>query len=108
LLLHMLDAVLRPPPDRRLVTLELRNPFNDKETIDDKLSILDIKARDQRGVQYNIEMQMIAPRVLTPRLLYYWAVLHADQLHESQHYRQLRPTISICFLGDVLFPEVPD
>jgi hypothetical protein len=26
--------------------IELLNPFNPKETLDDKLSILDIKARD--------------------------------------------------------------
>ena len=58
LLLSLLDAVLKPPPDRRLVTLEIIDPFNSKETPDDKLSIVDVKARDQSGRLYNIEMQM--------------------------------------------------
>jgi predicted transposase/invertase (TIGR01784 family) len=55
-----------------MLTYNLLNPFNEKDTADDKLSILDIKARDQRGRQYNVEMQMLAPRVYPQRVLYYW------------------------------------
>jgi hypothetical protein len=47
LLIHLLNAVLKPPPGQQIVAVEILNPFNDKETLDDKLSILDIKARDQ-------------------------------------------------------------
>src|SRR5579862_4476721 len=106
-LLNLLDAVLQPPPDQRLVSLELRNPFNDKDAVDDKLSILDIKARDQAGRQYNVEMQMAGPRSYPQRVLYYWAVLHSDQLQESMEFTELQPTISISFVNSVLFPQVP-
>jgi predicted transposase/invertase (TIGR01784 family) len=34
--------------------------------------------------------------------------LHQQQLHEGEDYPALRPTISISFLGHVLFPQVPD
>src|SRR5713226_4685444 len=108
LLSSMLDAVLQPPPEHRLVELDLLNPFNDKEKLDDKLSILDIKARDQSGRQFNIEMQMLANRGYEKRILYYGCKLHQQQLHEGEDYAKLRPTISISFLNHVLFPQVTD
>src|ERR1022692_3065183 len=79
-LMSLLDAVLSPPPDRRIVALEIINPFNDKETPDDKLSIVDIKARDQLGRLYNVEMQMQSSATFPDRALYYWAVLYGQQL----------------------------
>jgi predicted transposase/invertase (TIGR01784 family) len=54
LLVDLLHAVLEPSPQQQIKTLEILNPFNDKEALDDKLSILDIKARDQSGRQFNV------------------------------------------------------
>jgi predicted transposase/invertase (TIGR01784 family) len=107
ILIHALDSVLSPAPSHEIEDVELLNPFNPKEALDDKLSILDIKARDQAGRQFNLEMQMLAFRYYEKRILYYWAKLHQPQLHEGQDYLQLKPTISISFLDHVLFPDVP-
>jgi predicted transposase/invertase (TIGR01784 family) len=106
LAIHLLNAVLQPPSRQRVVDLELLNPFNDKDRLDDKLSILDIKARDQSGRQFNVEMQLLASRHFRQRVPYYWARLHQSQLQEGQDYRVLRPTLSICFVNTPLFPEV--
>jgi predicted transposase/invertase (TIGR01784 family) len=108
LLIDVIDSVLRPAAGYRIRDLDLLNPFNPKEAFDDKLSILDIKARDQSGRQFNVEMQMLAFRYYEKRILYYWSRLHQQQLHEGQDYLELKPTISISFLDHVLFPEVPD
>jgi predicted transposase/invertase (TIGR01784 family) len=108
LLRSLLEAVLQPPPDQRIGELEIRNPFNDKDYLDDKLSVLDIKVRDQRGQQYNVEMQMAGSRLYPQRVLYYWAMLHGQQLREGDDYKKLQATISISFLDGVLFPETPD
>jgi predicted transposase/invertase (TIGR01784 family) len=107
-LISLLDSVLIPAPAHRIQDLELLNPFNPKEAFDDKLSILDIKARDQSGRQFNIEMQMLAFRYYEKRILYYASRLHQQQLHEGDDYLKLQPTISISFLDHVLFPQVPD
>lgn len=107
LAIHLLNAVLTPPPRERVVDLELLNPFNDKDRLDDKLSILDIKARDQSGRQFNVEMQLLATPYFRQRVPYYWARLHQSQLQEGQNYQMLRPTISICFVNTPLFPKVP-
>jgi predicted transposase/invertase (TIGR01784 family) len=108
LLFALLEAVLEPPPGRRLAQLDLLNPFNEKEALDDKLSVLDIKARDQGGWQYNVEMQLLTPGPFKGRVLYYWARFHQGQLTEGQGYTLLRPTISVCFVSTPLFPELPD
>jgi predicted transposase/invertase (TIGR01784 family) len=97
---------LNRPPGHEIRDLELLNPFSPKAALDDKLSILDIKARDQQGRQFNVEMQMLAFRYYEKRILYYWARLHQQQLHEGQDYLEIRPTISISFLDHVLFPQV--
>jgi predicted transposase/invertase (TIGR01784 family) len=107
-LMDLLDAVLKPLPAQRIAALEISNPFSDKDALDDKLSILDIKARDQSGRQYNIEMQMLAPQVYPRRVLYYWSVLYSQQLKEGDDYALLKPTISISFVNSVLFPQVAD
>src|SRR5437899_12686107 len=108
--IHLVNAVLQARSHERLlrvVELELLNPFNDKDYLDDKLSILDIKARDQSGRQFNIEMQLLANPYFRQRVPYYWARLHQSQLQEGQDYSALRPTLSICFVNTPLFPQVP-
>ena len=52
-------------------------------------------------------MQLLPYADFPQRVLYYWARLHQQQLHESEEYEQLRPTISVCFVNRVLFPRVP-
>jgi predicted transposase/invertase (TIGR01784 family) len=108
LLVDLLNAVLNPAPDHRIASVEILTPFNEKDTETDKETILDIKARDQLGRQYNVEMEMSAGRTFPQRALYYWAQLHAAQLKMGEPYAELRPTISICFVNRTLFPQVPD
>jgi predicted transposase/invertase (TIGR01784 family) len=82
-LLDLMDAVIQFAPGNKMVDLIIRNPFNEKDAVDDKLSILDIKARDQLGRQYNVEMQMLGLPVYPHRALYYWAVLYSEQLKKG-------------------------
>src|SRR5438132_13485031 len=107
ILIDVLDNVLNPAPGHHIQDIELLNPFNPKEAFDDKLSILDIKARDQGGRQFNVEMQMLALRYFEKRILYYCAKLHQQQLHQGEDYLELKPTISISFLDHVLVSHVP-
>jgi len=104
----LINAVLEPPPQQRLVDVELLNPYSEKMTLDDKLSILDIKARDDQGRLYNLEMQMLATASLVQRVLYYWSKVYSQQLAEGDDYTRLRPTISICFVNGVLFGDWPE
>ncbi len=108
LLIHLIDSVLDPPQGEEIREIQILNPFNEKEAPDDKWSILDIKARDAQGRQFNVEMQMLAGHPYKHRSLYYWSRLHQEQLREGEDYNLLRPTISISFVNTVLFPAVPE
>jgi predicted transposase/invertase (TIGR01784 family) len=103
LTVSLVNAVLHPALQGRVVELQLLNPYSEKIALDDKLSILDIKARDDQGRLFNVEMQMVATASLPQRFLYYWAKLYSQQLSEGDDYTKLCPTISICFVNGDLF-----
>ena len=104
----LINAVRSPPPEHRVVEVMFLNPYSEKMTLDDKLSILDVKARDQSEWIYDLEMQMLVLAALSPRALYYWAKSYAEQLSAGEDYTRLRRTISICFVNGVVFREWPD
>jgi len=104
----LINAVREPPPEHRVIEVQFLNPYSDKITLDDKLSILDVKARDQSEWLYDLEMQMLVLAALSPRALYYWAKSYAEQLSAGEDYTRLRRTISICFVNGVVFREWPE
>ena len=69
LTMALINAVLQPSFRRPLTDLESLNPYTELATLDDKLSILDIKARDDQGRLFNIEMQMVATASLARQIL---------------------------------------
>ena len=56
-LLSFINAVLEDSQSKRIEKLVIQNPFNLKNFISDKYSVLDILAEDQDGKQFNIEVQ---------------------------------------------------
>jgi predicted transposase/invertase (TIGR01784 family) len=104
LLIHLLNAVLQTSPP--IVDVVILNPFNEKEYADDKLSVLDIKARSVGEAWFNIEIQNRVYTSLRPRLAYYGARLYVEQLSEGDDYSALLPAITICFLKEALFREL--
>ena len=102
---HFLNSVLTGVPRIRQATI--LNPFLGKETEDDKLSVLDIKAQDELGQYFNIEMQTSLATGLARRLVYYAGRLYVSQMREGMAYRELRPAISICVLSEAMFPKLP-
>lgn len=106
LLLDLLNAILDPPPDKRLEGLTILNPFLPGDGEDDKLVILDLLARDTVGRRYNIEMQLFQHRYLKERFLYYWAKAHTNQLVSGEAFEELRTTISVLILNEVMFKDL--
>jgi predicted transposase/invertase (TIGR01784 family) len=107
-LISLLNAVIQPPPGQEVTGVELRNPFSDKDAPDDKLAVLDVKARDGRGRWFNVEMQMAAPTLYLRRVLFYWAQTYQGQMKEGDDFSVLRPVISISFLNGRRFHDEPD
>ncbi|OQY08681.1 MAG: transposase [Fusobacteriia bacterium 4572_132] len=79
--------------------LTLLNPYNEKNFRNDKLSILDIKAKNINGKIYNIEMQITDQEYYNKRALYYWSRLYSSQLSSGINYDNLEKTIGINILN---------
>ena len=105
-LVGLANSVLAP--DEEIVEVQILNPFSYQEFADQKLIVLDIRARDTAGRWLNIEMQLNVASGLRQRLVYYACSLYTEQLERGESYAQLRPAICICLLCDVLFADVPD
>ena len=84
----------------------LLNPYNPKNFKTDKLSILDIKATNQDGKRFNIEIQISDEADYDKRALYYWAKIYTEQLKVAEDYSKLSKAIGIHILNFTSIPEV--
>jgi predicted transposase/invertase (TIGR01784 family) len=107
LLIHFLNAMLGSDLPAPVSQVEILNPYNEREFLDDKLSIVDVKARDGRGGLHQVEIQLLAYRDLPARISYGWADLYSAQLSSGEPYTKLKPTYAIWLLAEDLLPD-PD
>lgn len=87
--------------------VEILNPYNEMEFLGDKLSIVDVKAKDKTGRIYQVEVQMLNNPYLPTRIIYAWADIYSQQLQSGQDYSKLRPTYSIWLLAENLLKDDP-
>ena len=106
LLLSFINSVMEDVSFPKLSTVKIKNPFNLKTIVLEKESILDVKATDKSGRQYDIEVQSTGDESFKVRSLYYWAKLYSSQLGESEIYKTLKPTICINVLDFTLFNNI--
>lgn len=106
LLVNLINAALSLIGDEAVEQVEILNPFVPGEHIDEKLAILDVRARDRRGRGFMVEMQVHAFRAFPERILYYWAGAYREQLSEGENYQRLRPIYAICVLNFVLLEDI--
>ncbi|URZ15128.1 Rpn family recombination-promoting nuclease/putative transposase [Clostridium felsineum] len=76
----------------------LKNPYNIADYRNGKMTILDIKAVDDKEVWYDIEMQISQQDFFDKRALYYWSKVYSSQIESGEYYEKLRKTISINIL----------
>jgi len=76
----------------------LKNPYNIADYLKGKMSILDIKAVDDKEVWYDIQMQIAQQDFFDKRALYYWSKVYSSQIESGEDYEELRKTISINIL----------
>jgi len=84
----------------------LMNPYNPQNFRQEKLSILDIKAKGICGKRFNIEIQINDEADYDKRALYYWAKLYTEQLKVTEDYSVLSKAIGIHILNFTSIPEV--
>lgn len=81
-----------------IVEVSLLNPRLTPERLTGKPLVLDLKACDEHGRRYNIEMQVRRFPAWSGRGLLYLARLLSEQLAAGEDYRRLQPVIGIHLL----------
>jgi predicted transposase/invertase (TIGR01784 family) len=107
LTLDFINAVLSDSGMGPLQKVVIKNPFNIRESVTSKESILDIKAEDEDARIYDIEMQLAGNSIFANRSLYYWARCYTSQIGDGDDYRKLNPVICINVLDFELLRENP-
>ena len=72
-----------------------KNPILEKDLIDDKVGILDIKAEINDNTNVDIEMQIIDKNNSEKRILFYCAKLFTKTLKSGKDYNSLKKSIAI-------------
>lgn len=106
ILISFINSVL--PQEEHIVEITLKNPYNIADYITGKLSILDIKATDENGKFYDIEMQVGEQGYYGKRALYYWGKTYTNQIDTGELYSKLKKTIVISILDFKYFGDEED
>lgn len=102
LLISLINSIVSE--EDQVIEVTLLNPYNPRNFKKDKLSVLDIKAKNEKGLYYNIEMQISDEADYDKRALYYWAKLYTEQMKKSSDYDVLQKTIGIHILNFLSIP----
>ncbi len=87
------------------------NPITEKDLLDDKVGILDIKARLNGGnVNCDIEMQVVDQKDIEKRILFYWSKMYIQTIEAGEDYEKLKRCIVILLTDYDLetFKKIPE
>ena len=90
---ELLESII---PDK-IDKIELdANPITEKDLIDEKMGILDIKAKLNEGnVNCDIEMQVVNQKDIEKRILFYWSKMYVQTINAGSNYENLKRCIVI-------------
>ncbi len=107
LLLSLINAVFLDKGMAPITWVEVLNPFTPRDLDTQKEIRLDVKARDEEGRFFNIEIQRYEESAFSARSLYYWSANFFRQLKQGRNYRSLQPVICINLLDFSLSEGLP-
>jgi len=98
LLISLLNSIFANKKIRRVIkSINIKNPYLDKKSVEDKLSILDVRAELDDGTDILIEMHMYGLGELKAKTIRSWARAYSEELEVGQSYTAQPPTITIAF-----------
>ncbi|MDM8532659.1 Rpn family recombination-promoting nuclease/putative transposase [Anaerolineales bacterium HSG25] len=103
ILIGFLNAVLDLTGDKAIQSITILNPYQTPRLESLKLTILDVRAVDKRGVTFIVEMQIAHVAGAKKRFLYYTSKAYSSQISRGEDYPKLNQVIFIGVLDFVLF-----
>ena len=99
-LIALLNAILHKTDKDKIVSIKiLEDKTKTAKVIDDKSSVLDLRAMMTDGTKINIEVQLRDVGNMSRRSLYYWGNEYTEGLGSGEDYNTLSPVININILG---------
>ena len=95
-LISFLNAVLLLQKNNKIVDVDILTPYQLPELKGGKVTIVDVKAKDETGKFYIVEMQVAEVDGFDSRVLYYASKSYSAQIQRGDDYEKLRP---IFFIG---------
>jgi predicted transposase/invertase (TIGR01784 family) len=95
-LISFLNAVLFLKDNSKIVNVDIMTPYQLPEIKGGKVTIVDVKAKDQNDKTYIVEMQVAEVDGFDKRVLYYAAKSYSSQIQSGEEYEKLHP---IYFIG---------
>jgi len=106
LLLSFINSVLEDSDFGKITQATLKNPFNYRESIMEREVVLDVKATDEFGRTFDVEVQVGDLAYFHNRSVYYWAKVYTAQLHKGNDFSLLKPVICINLIDGVMFKQI--
>lgn len=103
ILISFLNAVLDLKGTQEIADIEILNPYQAPRLELLKYTLLDLKAVDQRGVTFIVEMQVEEIEGYKKRFQYYAAKAYASQIERGEEYVKLNQVIFIGILNFTAF-----
>ena len=84
--------------DRKIITVDILTPYQLPALKGGKVTIVDVKAKDQNNKNYIVEMQVAEVDGFDKRVLYYASKSYSSQINRGDLYEKLNPTFFIGIL----------
>jgi predicted transposase/invertase (TIGR01784 family) len=97
-LISFLNAILDFEERHKITDVTIINPYQLPKFRDGKATIIDVKARDQSGREFIVEMQVADALGFSKRVLYYTSQGYVSQIDRGAFYDSLKPTIFVGIL----------
>ncbi len=97
-LISFLNAVLLFKDNNLIISVDILNPYQLPTIKGGKVTIVDLKAKDQNGNQFIVEMQVAEADGFDKRVLYYASKSYESQIERGDEYKKLKPTFFIGIL----------
>ncbi len=101
-LISFLNAILDFEEKHKITDVTILNPYQLPKFRDGKATIIDVKAKDQSGREFIVEMQVADALGFSKRVLYYTSQGYVSQIERGEFYDKLNPTIFVGILDFTL------
>jgi len=98
IIISFLNATLKLEGEHRIEEVSIVNPYQLPRVAGEKASIIDVRAKDKRGRQFVVEMQVADVNGFDKRVQYYTCRDYSMQIERGQQYALLRPTYFVGIL----------